>query len=152
MWPETFADCRLRIADLGVQKRNRMPQKQGFPAHYRVRKASPNAGMAGWGGGRDRTSEWRNQNPLPYRLATPQTLAQYSQKVNAFRHLRVSRLSRQFANCVLGRGKIELSPAEGNIRKDARTIFQRYFASPELRENQMQVIELIEKLESHFNR
>src|SRR3954451_7893929 len=25
----------------------------------------------GWGG-RDRTSEWRNQNPLPYRLATPQ--------------------------------------------------------------------------------
>ena len=25
---------------------------------------------AGWGG-RDRTSEWRNQNPLPYRLATP---------------------------------------------------------------------------------
>ncbi len=28
-------------------------------------------GKAGWGG-RDRTSEWRNQNPLPYRLATPQ--------------------------------------------------------------------------------
>jgi hypothetical protein len=28
-------------------------------------------GLAGWGG-RDRTSEWRNQNPLPYRLATPQ--------------------------------------------------------------------------------
>src|SRR5262245_45217230 len=27
--------------------------------------------VAGWGG-RDRTSEWRNQNPLPYRLATPQ--------------------------------------------------------------------------------
>src|SRR5215216_4630429 len=26
---------------------------------------------SGWGG-RDRTSEWRNQNPLPYRLATPQ--------------------------------------------------------------------------------
>ncbi len=26
---------------------------------------------AGWGG-RNRTSEWRNQNPLPYRLATPQ--------------------------------------------------------------------------------
>ena len=29
------------------------------------------SGGAGWGG-RDRTSEWRNQNPLPYRLATPQ--------------------------------------------------------------------------------
>ena len=28
-------------------------------------------GRIGWGG-RDRTSEWRNQNPLPYRLATPQ--------------------------------------------------------------------------------
>jgi hypothetical protein len=27
--------------------------------------------LRGWGG-RDRTSEWRNQNPLPYRLATPQ--------------------------------------------------------------------------------
>jgi hypothetical protein len=27
--------------------------------------------VAGWGG-RNRTSEWRNQNPLPYRLATPQ--------------------------------------------------------------------------------
>lgn len=26
-------------------------------------------GNAGWDG-RDRTSEWRNQNPLPYRLAT----------------------------------------------------------------------------------
>src|SRR3954464_12782301 len=29
------------------------------------------ATLPGWGG-RDRTSEWRNQNPLPYRLATPQ--------------------------------------------------------------------------------
>ncbi len=28
-------------------------------------------GMRGWGG-RIRTSAWRNQNPLPYRLATPQ--------------------------------------------------------------------------------
>ena len=27
--------------------------------------------LFGWGG-RDRTSEWGNQNPLPYRLATPQ--------------------------------------------------------------------------------
>ena len=27
--------------------------------------------MVGWGG-RDRTSECRNQNPVPYRLATPQ--------------------------------------------------------------------------------
>ena len=30
--------------------------------------------VAGWGG-RIRTSEWRNQNPLPYHLATPQCAA-----------------------------------------------------------------------------
>jgi hypothetical protein len=29
-------------------------------------------GEIGWGG-RIRTSAWRNQNPLPYRLATPQS-------------------------------------------------------------------------------
>ena len=33
--------------------------------------SSPNFALDGWGG-RDRTSEWGNQNPLPYRLATPQ--------------------------------------------------------------------------------
>jgi hypothetical protein len=32
---------------------------------------SKNNGLLGWGG-RIRTSAWRNQNPLPYRLATPQ--------------------------------------------------------------------------------
>src|SRR5262249_1576773 len=31
-------------------------------------------GVAGWGG-RTRTSEWRNQNPLPYHLATPHQAA-----------------------------------------------------------------------------
>jgi hypothetical protein len=30
-----------------------------------------NNDLFGWGG-RIRTSAWRNQNPLPYRLATPQ--------------------------------------------------------------------------------
>ena len=30
--------------------------------------------VSGWGG-RIRTSVWRNQNPLPYRLATPQRAA-----------------------------------------------------------------------------
>ena len=30
--------------------------------------------MRGWGG-RIRTSAWRNQNPLPYHLATPQRRA-----------------------------------------------------------------------------
>jgi hypothetical protein len=31
----------------------------------------PETGLVGWGG-RDRTSACRNQNPVPYRLATPQ--------------------------------------------------------------------------------
>ena len=31
-------------------------------------------GLSGWGG-RTRTSEWRNQNPLPYHLATPHQAA-----------------------------------------------------------------------------
>src|ERR1700681_3655560 len=49
-----------------------MREKPGFPAHSRVSwEAWRNAGLAGWGG-RDRPSEWGNQNPLPYRLATPQ--------------------------------------------------------------------------------
>ena len=30
--------------------------------------------VRGWGG-RIRTSAWRNQNPLPYRLATPQQMS-----------------------------------------------------------------------------
>src|SRR5436305_12010340 len=47
-------------------------KSRDFPPHPRASwEAWPNAGLAGWGG-RDRTSEWRNQNPLPYRLATPQ--------------------------------------------------------------------------------
>src|SRR6187431_548675 len=70
--PETFGDFRLNLGKAGVQRRKRMREKLGFPAHSRVPSGAwPNAGMAGWGG-RDRTSEWRNQNPLPYRLATPQ--------------------------------------------------------------------------------
>ncbi len=34
-------------------------------------RRGPEARKSGWGG-RVRTSEWRNQNPLPYHLATPQ--------------------------------------------------------------------------------
>ena len=34
-------------------------------------KRATETGLVGWGG-RIRTSEWRNQNPLPYHLATPQ--------------------------------------------------------------------------------
>jgi hypothetical protein len=56
------------------------------------------------------------------------------------------------AGDVLKTGQIELSPADGKIQGDARKIFQRYFANPELPERQQKVIELIEKLESHFKR
>src|SRR6185503_3296162 len=34
-------------------------------------KCGARTGLAGWGA-RIRTWEWRNQNPLPYHLATPQ--------------------------------------------------------------------------------
>ncbi len=41
--------------------------------HLRIRPLSSRASH-GWGG-RIRTSEWRDQNPLPYHLATPQSLS-----------------------------------------------------------------------------
>ena len=34
----------------------------------------------GWGG-RIRTHEWRDQNPLPYHLATPQKLEHYKDTI-----------------------------------------------------------------------
>jgi hypothetical protein len=72
VWPETFAGWSPAIADLGVQRHSRTCEKPPFPARPRVSWGVwPTARVAGWGG-RDRTSEWWNQNPLPYRLATPQ--------------------------------------------------------------------------------
>lgn len=41
------------------------------PSNGRVSKNLQPFDFIGWGG-RDRTSAWGNQNPLPYRLATPQ--------------------------------------------------------------------------------
>jgi hypothetical protein len=54
-------------------------QRQGFASVTRGNVAGSHTpgnnttetGLPGWGG-RIRTSAWRNQNPLPYRLATPQ--------------------------------------------------------------------------------
>ena len=43
-----------------MEKSRNEPVKNGQPLE-----------TVGWGG-RIRTSAWRNQNPLPYRLATPQ--------------------------------------------------------------------------------
>ena len=49
------------------------PANVGLECMCLSKKIQPDVicGLAGWGG-RDRTSEWRNQNPLPYHLATPQ--------------------------------------------------------------------------------
>ena len=74
-----FKDSATRIA----RKMANLPslEREGMQACYQGTEmsvlflmlgiAAEILGMIGWGG-RDRTSEWRNQNPLPYRLATPQ--------------------------------------------------------------------------------
>ncbi len=62
----------LRLRETGSPETKPNAQKPGISGCSCVDSgARVNAGMLGWGG-RDRTSEWRNQNPLPYRLATPQ--------------------------------------------------------------------------------
>ena len=69
---ETFGDFHSKIGQLGVRRRGPIRETLAFTAVLRAGcEVSRTAGMPGWGG-RDRTSEWRNQNPLPYRLATPQ--------------------------------------------------------------------------------
>jgi hypothetical protein len=58
-----------RISKWRVESVSKCAQRLGWEQscfHNELSALSP-----GWGG-RDRTSEWRNQNPLPYRLATPQ--------------------------------------------------------------------------------
>jgi hypothetical protein len=50
--------------------------------------------ITGWGG-RIRTSAWRNQNPLPYRLATPQCAANITEFLMIYRHR--GRLVRPFS-------------------------------------------------------
>src|SRR5919199_4450999 len=49
--------------------RNTKTDHDGAALPYQVPENTLN--FAGWGG-RIRTSLWRNQNPLPYRLGTPQ--------------------------------------------------------------------------------
>jgi hypothetical protein len=57
--PETFGDFHLKIANPDLQRRKRMPERRGFPAHSRVSwGAWSNATLPGWGG-RIRTSIWR---------------------------------------------------------------------------------------------
>ena len=55
--PETFGDFRLNLGKAGVQRRKRMREKPGFPAHSRVPSGAwPSAGMAGWRRSVDRAS------------------------------------------------------------------------------------------------
>ena len=70
-----FREFAVRKARLRAFGDYRQREKPTFGGPCLSRKEySSKTGMAGWGG-RDRTSEWRNQNPLPYRLATPQQAA-----------------------------------------------------------------------------
>src|SRR5260221_6611627 len=52
----------------GVAKLTRNAELPGFLPRRAENAQTPR--LLGWGG-RNRTSVWRNQNPLPYRLATP---------------------------------------------------------------------------------
>ncbi|MEA2951832.1 MAG: hypothetical protein QOJ96_1352 [Alphaproteobacteria bacterium] len=70
--PRDFRRNRWKIYELPAQRHlardAKPPNGDSFVTSYR-KFAEP--GLAGWGG-RIRTSGWRNQNPLPYHLATPQ--------------------------------------------------------------------------------
>ena len=73
--PETFANFQLKICEHGDRRQRRRRGKPEFPARSVVsRGAWPNPGMGGWGG-RDRTSEWRNQNPLNSRVKSMNLLS-----------------------------------------------------------------------------
>ena len=66
--PKARKDRSLKVRE--SKKCAQRPRKRGLS------RADPESrricGLYGWGG-RIRTSVWRNQNPLPYRLATPQS-------------------------------------------------------------------------------
>jgi hypothetical protein len=51
-----------------------LPERKKWRTRVSLRKIIDSPENSGWGG-RIRTSAWRNQNPLPYRLATPQLSA-----------------------------------------------------------------------------
>jgi hypothetical protein len=59
----------LAVSNLRIRKRPAECESQ-----RRSARSLQTPGMHGWGG-RIRTSGWRNQNPLPYHLATPQCSA-----------------------------------------------------------------------------
>jgi hypothetical protein len=70
-----FPPFRPGDYDTGSLETKPNAQKAGISEPVRRRlQTVANRRLPGWGG-RDRTSEWGNQNPLPYRLATPQQAA-----------------------------------------------------------------------------
>ena len=75
MAPERFSRTfctRERMKTVSPEcRRQKSPQIGGKKAS--LKKYCNVNRLIGWGG-RTRTSEWRNQNPLPYHLATPQKL------------------------------------------------------------------------------
>ena len=94
-------DPILSVSNLRARKglRNTGPDDGYIRGSLRI------PGMCGWGG-RIRTSGWRNQNPLPYHLATPQHAARRagpggSGPDNSLRSSASQRLSRGFSEPVL---------------------------------------------------
>jgi hypothetical protein len=68
--PSTF-DENETGTEFPTAGRTEFPNALEIPIRIRLFTKQNQSIGSGWGG-RDRTSEWRNQNPLPYRLATPQ--------------------------------------------------------------------------------
>src|SRR5258708_3022727 len=67
-----FRSEKLKIREIRRQRLSNNPSTRGNVAQFLTSQTTPReAGLAGWGA-RIRTWEWRNQNPLPYHLATPQ--------------------------------------------------------------------------------
>jgi hypothetical protein len=71
--PETFGKFASDLANSGsLETVHQIAKARQLWAFLPIPGVvSPVPRLVGWGG-RDRTSEWWNQNPLPYRLATPQ--------------------------------------------------------------------------------
>src|SRR3984893_6153075 len=67
--PETFGNLAAPGVDFATQRLSQMYESPPNAGLSRlIGRSRRMSGLVGWGG-RDRTSEWRNQNPLPYRLA-----------------------------------------------------------------------------------
>src|SRR5262249_8921626 len=72
-WPsETDAEIRVFVLGFAIRRPGRTQQRPHVRAHFPPnREVVKKHARDGWGA-RIRTWEWRNQNPLPYHLATPQ--------------------------------------------------------------------------------